>query len=272
MRVVRETCIAGRVIDITVKVHSGAHFRKRGARKNVTSEMVQKNNDRIAAKKLTRLIHANFDEDSYHFTLTYKEEPTLEESQKILQKFLRRVAYRMKKQGKEFKWISTVEWKGHRLHHHLISNAPKDLIKEQWKDGWVFPQPFDSNPNRQKLAEYVIKESQNTFRSEESPYKARYTHSRNLVMPEVRVEECSEKMLSEDPVAWKGYDIDQSSVRRYEHPITGIEHLEYIMIAQDEKPRLKKYYKGKVKNREENYTRYINYAEEQMELLGGEAE
>ena len=106
MRVVRETCVAGRVIDITIKVHSGAHYNKRAARKNVTSEMVQKNNDRLAAKKLTRLIHANFDQDSHHYTLTYRQEPSLEESQKILQKFIRRVAYRMKKLGEEFNPIS----------------------------------------------------------------------------------------------------------------------------------------------------------------------
>ena len=266
MRVVRETCIAGRVIDITIKVHSGAHHNKRAARKNVTSEMVQKNNDRLAAKKLTRLINANFERDSHHFTLTYKTEPTLEDSQKTLQKFIRRVSYRMKKAEQEFKWIYTVEWKGHRIHHHFISNAPRQIIEEQWKDGFVFAQPFDNNPNRQKLAEYIIKESQNTFRSEETPYKARYSHSRNLIVPEVRVEECSERLLSEDPVAWKGYDIDPDSVRRYEHPITGIEHLEFVMIAQTEEPRLKRYYKGRIKNREENYSRYINYAEEQIDL------
>ena len=88
-----------------------------------------------------------------------------------------------------------------------------------------------------------------------------------MYIPEVRVEKVSDKQLFEEPKAFKGYYIDQDSVRRYEHPVTGLPHLEYQMISLTEEPRIKKYYKGKIKTREEDLRKYINYIEEQMSLL-----
>ena len=58
MKVVRETCIAGKVIDVTVRVPSGNHKGKRAKRMCVTRETVQKNNDRLTVKNLTRLLNA----------------------------------------------------------------------------------------------------------------------------------------------------------------------------------------------------------------------
>lgn len=81
------------------------------------------------------------------------------------------------------------------------------------------------------------------------------------------VEEVEERMLFADPVAFKGYYIDQDSVRRYEHPITGLQHLEYVMISKEDKPRIRKYYKGKRRTRDIDYSKYINYEEEQLNLL-----
>lgn len=266
MKVIREVCTAGKIIDISLRVPSGRHTGKRAEKKMITRETVQKNNDRMAGKTLARLINANVDQGWSHTTLTYSKEPQLEEAKKELQKFLNRIKYAMKKLGEEFKWIVATEFKGHRVHHHLITNAPKELIDSKWKAGFNFHQPMDNNPDKTKLAEYIIKESKNAFREESTPFGARYSHSRNLIIPEVRIEEVEERLLWEDPVAWKGYHIDKDSVRRYEHPITGLEHLEYRMIADTEEPRIKKYYRGKRKKREENYSRYINYEEEQVEL------
>ena len=264
MRVIRETCVAGKVIDISVRVSSGRHKGKRESRQFVSPESVQKNNDRLAAKTLARIINANQGPDWSHTTLTYREEPDPEEAKKELSKFMARMRYAMKKEGKEFKWIVATEYKGHRLHHHILTNAPKEMMEKKWKAGWVLSNQFDNNPDKSKLAEYIIKESKNAFRDEESPFGTRYSHSRNLIIPEVKIEEVSERLLWDDPKAWKGYFIDKDSVRRYEHPITGLEHLEYRMIADTEEPRIKKYYKGRKKLREEDFSRYINYSEEQM--------
>lgn len=267
MKVVREICVAGPVIEVIIKSSMSNHKAKRKARTNVTSELVQKNNDKIAVRKLTRLINANFGRDSWHVALTYEESVSPEEAQKELKKFIARMRRACRKQGIEFRWIAVTEYENVRIHHHFITNAPLDLIESQWKNGHALPRPFDKRKNHAKLAAYLIKETSKTFRKEDSPCKSRYSHSRNLYIPEVRVERVSDKQLFEEPKAFKGYYIDQDSVRKYEHPVTGLPHLEYQMISLTEEPRIKKYYKGKIKTREEDLKKYINYIEEQLSLL-----
>lgn len=269
MKVIREICIAGRVIDVTVKVPAGRKGR-RNERRNITKETIQKNNDRNARKHLARLINANFDENSFHDTLTYRNPPDQEAAQKILKNFLRRVKAEMKKKKQEFKWIVVTEYDKKRIHHHIVTNADEELVRKHWKMGHVFTSRFYDGPDYSKLAEYLIKETEKTFREEGSVNKERYSRSRNLIIPEVRQEEVSERTLFADPVPWKGYQIEEDSVRRFEHPITGLEHLEYRMIAVTEKPRLNKYYKGQRKKREESYWKYISTIEEQLTMLGRE--
>lgn len=266
MRVIREVCVAGKVIDVTIKVPAGNHGQRK-EKKKITKEAVQRNNDRNAKKKLSRLINANFDEKSFHDTLTYSAAPDQEEAQRVLKNFLRRVKSEMKKAGEEFKWIIVTEYENTRIHHHLVTNASEEVIRKHWKQGHVFTSRFYEGPDYSQLAEYLIKETEKTFREEDSVVKERYSRSRNLIVPEVRQEEVSSKQLFEDPVAWTGYQIDEDSVRRYEHPITGLEYLEYKMIAITEKPRLKKYYKGRRKKREESYWKYINSIEEQLSIF-----
>lgn len=266
MRVIRETCVAGRVIDVTVRVPSGNHRKPRSQKKNITKEAVQKNNDRMTVKKLTRILNANFDKKCWHDTLTYACEPTAEEAARKLRNFIARVRRACKKMGIEFKWVCATEYLNARIHHHFITNAPLDLIKKCWNEGHVLPRPLDDGPNYSKLAEYLIKETSKSFRMDDCPFGSRYSHSRNLYIPVPQVEEVSEKQLFDDPVARKGYYIDRDSVRRFEHPITGLDHLEYTMISLEEEPRIKKYYKGKKKTREESYANYINYEEEQQSL------
>jgi hypothetical protein len=263
MKVIRETCVAGKVIDVSVRVSSGNHRESRSGRRCITREAVQKNNDRIAAKKLGRMLNAYCNSSWCHDTLTYKSDPGIEQGMKIFKNFVDRLRRKMKKAGKDLMWVSAPEYTN-RLHHHFITNAPVDMVREAWTEGIVLPRPMDDGPNYQRLAEYIIKETTETFRQEDCPFKTRYSHSRNMKVPNVQVEEVSEKTLFADPTPRKGYYIDQDTVRRFVHPITGLEHLEYYMISETEEPRIKKYYKGKKKKREEDYSRYINYEEKQL--------
>lgn len=75
MKVYRYTCVAGKVIDRMVKVASGNHTGKRGARINTTPEKVQQNNDRLAVKELARKLNANFGHGDLHLVLTYAAAP-----------------------------------------------------------------------------------------------------------------------------------------------------------------------------------------------------
>ncbi|MEG2522242.1 MAG: hypothetical protein RSA49_05145 [Anaerovoracaceae bacterium] len=277
MKVKREICVAGSIIDFTVKVPSGNHVRKRSPKVNITKEKVQENNDRITTKTLARLINLNFGIGCYHEILTYRSKGcslndadpvTPEEALKEFKNFIARLRREMKKLGLELKWIMATEYENARIHHHFITNAPKELVNKKWNAGIVIDIEFYKDyPDREPLASYIVKETSKSFRDSDSPFKSRYSHSRNLITPEVRVEFVEPKVLFEEPVAWKGYYIPPESVRRYEHPITGLEHLEYKMISLDIEPRLKKYYKGKKKKSKENYSLYINYAEEQQSLF-----
>ena len=74
----------------------------------------------------------------------------------------------------------------------------------------------------------------------------------------------SEAELFNDPGAIDGYYIDQDHCRRYEHPVTGLEHLEYIMVAID-KPRRFKHWPGEQIASDREYFK-ANYEEEQQSL------
>ncbi|MEG0919412.1 MAG: hypothetical protein RSE61_05710 [Anaerovoracaceae bacterium] len=267
MKTVREICVTKKVIDVVVKGSSGNHKDKRAKRTNITAEKVAKNNERLSWRKLNNILNANCDKSWWHMTMTHRVAPNEKGAERELKNCFRRISRELKKSGKEFKWIVVTEYENARIHHHVITNADLDIVRDKWKSGIVLARPLDDGPNYIRLAVYLIKETRKTFRNK-NVNKMRYSHSRNLIIPEVKVETVSSRLLFSEPKAWKGYFIDKETVRRYVHPITGLEHLEYTMISLDENPRVKKYYNGKKKKRE-NFKKYINSVEEQLSLLDG---
>lgn len=241
---IRETCIAGRTIERIIKLPSGFHGGKRGKKSNLTSEKVRKNNDIIAERNLRRKINHNFGKDSAHYTLTYgNHAPTPSTAQKELKNFIRRLRTAL---GDNLKWVAVTEYNNHRIHHHIIINTcDVELVREKWGKGWVRPSLFDDSGDYRRLANYLIKETQKTFREEDCPTKRRYTCSRNLETPVIKREPVSTAMLFDDPKPIKGYYIDTDSIRRYEHPVTGLEYLEYTEIALDAPRKYKVWPKGK---------------------------
>lgn len=267
MKVVRDTCIAGKVIDVTVKVPSGNHTSKRAARTCITSEKVKKNNERIAVKELARLFNANFTSNDTHVTLTYRgAEPTQKQAVAAIKKFLRKLRAEYKKQGKELKYIAVTEYLNKRIHHHIVINGQDAaLLTRLWQEGFVNLKSLDESGDYTQLAEYFIKESRKTFRYEESQHKRRYSCSRNLIRPKVKREMVSEKQLWEDPNPIPGYYIPQDSVRRYKHPITELEHLEYRMVAINEPRKYKVWPRGRQVDAKENFR--VNYREKQEAFI-----
>lgn len=265
MKVVQETCIAGRTIDRTVKVASGNHRERRSPKSNITSEQVQKNNDRLAVKNLMRLINANFGGGDIHAVLTYETAAGQKQAKKDRDTFIKSMRRAMKKQGKELKYIAVTEYEHTRIHHHIIlSKVDAETIELIWKKGWVKLSVLDGSGNYAKLAAYLIKETQRTFRQDDCMHKRRYSASANLVRPVVTRRYVNESELFDDPQPIKGYYIDQEHCRRYEHPVTGLEHLEYIMVAID-KPRRFKRWPGERICTDREYFR-VNYEEEQQSL------
>lgn len=265
MKAIREIWIAGKTIGVVMKLSTGDHTKKRGARQNITAEKVRRNNDRLAKRNLTMLINANFGEGDAHYTCTHAVEVTQEQAKKERDNFLKRLQRRFKKLGKELKYIAVTEYKNKRIHHHIIINSSDiDLIEEVWGNGHVYCSKLDDTGNYQDLAEYLIKETQKTFREPDSAHKSRYSPSRNLVKPVIVRQEVAISDMFKDPKPIEGYYMPEDRIRRYEHPITGIEHLEYIMIATGKPRRFKVWPRGKIVSGKEYYK--INYEEEQLDF------
>ena len=266
MKAIKEVCVAGRTIDVTLKLSSGGHGSKRRMRKNRTSEAVRANNDRLAVKNLARLLNANFGEGDIHLVLTYRGDPPSEEqAKKDRSNYIRR----LRRKGFEIKAVAVAEKGEHgRIHHHLvIKGATAEELSQEWKEGWANIKYLDGSGDYTKLAEYLIKETSSRIREPDAVFKKRYACFGKLIRPVVKREEISISDLFEtsDPEPIKGYYIPKDSIRRFEHPVTGIEHLEYRMIALDEPRKYKQWPRGKkVKPRE--YFK-IDYEEEQEDLF-----
>lgn len=263
MKVVKETIVAGKTIHRMIKVPSGNHRKSRKSKCQITSDCVQKNNYRLAVKKLWMLINANFGKGSSHITLTYGgEEPTKQTAATQRKSFLRKLRRELKKNEQELKYIAVTEYENKRIHHHIVVNTIDiNLINQLWKIGFIHSTPLDNSGDYHDLAEYLIKETEKTFRNPDSAHKHRYSPSRNLIKPVIKREYVDAKEFSKEPEAIPGYYIPKERYRTFEHPVTGLPHKEYLMIALGDPRKYKSWPRGATVNRKEYYK--INYEEQQ---------
>ena len=255
MRVVRETTIAGKIIHRKILIPSGNHKQKRRSRLNVTKESVKRNNMRVAVWRLWMLLANNFDSSGSHVTLTYAgEEPKKEQAAADRKKMIAKLRKEFRKQGKELKYVVVTEFENKRIHHHIVINSQDiGLITKLWGKGGVHFTALREEGDFHDLAEYLIKETEKTFREPGSYHRQRYSRSRNLIMPQTKRDETSLKEMMEDPTPISGYYIPKDRVRRYEHPVTGIDHLEYIEVALEKPRNYKVWPRGKVVTPREHY-------------------
>lgn len=248
-RLIKETCIAGRVIDRTIRVtHGVVSGRKRAEKVKPTPESMQRNNDRIAVLNLSRCINENFDTDDGHLIMTYAKEPTHEEAKHYFDLFRRRLQRKAKKAGIEVKMVWATELQS-RIHHHVVINRiDLALIRECFTWGRVKWIPLDdeSNGNYYRLAEYIIKETSENFRDPDSQTRQRYSRTRNLRSPIIIRQEASPKEFTTDNIkAIKGYQVDPDTIIEFENPVSGCPTIFYMMTAIDSEPRLKRWRGGK---------------------------
>ncbi|MFR2937415.1 MAG: hypothetical protein ACLTLP_09490 [Faecalibacillus intestinalis] len=113
--------------------------------KKKPSKAYKKNlNEKNARKYFIRLINNNFDENDYVMHLTYSNEnlpDSIEEAEKNVSNFIRKINYRRKKLGLEnSKYVYVTEFdkdKKIRVHHHMIVEGTIDrlLLKKLWTLG-----------------------------------------------------------------------------------------------------------------------------------------
>lgn len=204
--------------------HIPKRFRSnavRGSTVKKTKEEIEQANLRQAVRKLARKVNANFRPGDLHVTLTYRKEtrPSPDEARKIIRQFVGKMRTRYRRAGFQFRYILVTEYENKAIHHHMILNQVNDgkktsvdWVRECWRGNGnpKFVGLYDTG-EYQKLAEYLIKETEKTFRK--SPEKQRYTCSRNLIdpRPEKKVRKVK-KMWEMDPKPRSGYYIAPDSL------------------------------------------------------------
>lgn len=135
-------------VDIFPYSENQKEVNRRGkrAKKEKVSAPKQKNlNDKNARRYLTQLANTNFGEEDLHVTATYKDKflpETIEEAEKEVTNYIRRISYRRKKDGlPPLKYILVTEYstekngeKPVRIHHHILMNGglDRDTVEDLW--------------------------------------------------------------------------------------------------------------------------------------------
>ncbi|MCI9418351.1 MAG: hypothetical protein HFI82_13390 [Eubacterium sp.] len=181
---------------------------RRGKRKKVTEPRQKNLNEKNAKRYLVQLGNGNFGAGDLHVSCTYDRDHLpdgVEEAERKVNNYLRRIVYRRQKLGLDpLKYILVTEYKFDeegkmvkRVHHHIIMNGglPRDDIELMWtadrinwnkakdpqyredirKMGWVNADRIQVNEKGiEALCKYILKDPQG---------KKRWSSSRNLVRP-----------------------------------------------------------------------------------------
>lgn len=241
MAYMKKTIIAGKTIE--VRKGYSARYGKKGLKRSEnrlpTREAQKRVNERNALDNLTWKLNANFGVGDVHMVLGYgnRKAPTPEEARKNLDRFTRKARTWYKREtGKELRYISVTEYKRSRIHHHIIlPEIPADVLYTLWPHGRPHITPLDPSGSYRALAEYLIKETAETFRTEEAPYKKRWNQSRNLKEPEITVEVVSAQNWRQDPKPIQGYYIDKDSIRAGVSETNGFPYQSYTMIQLEQR-------------------------------------
>lgn len=243
---IEKTVICGPVREVE-KYHT-SRYNQKGIRpkkkEKPTSEQMQKVNERNAIKRLRRLMNTNFGPGDYHTVLTYAKDqrPDPEGAKKNLKKFLGDLRREYRKQEQVLKYIIVTEWKGKSIHHHILLNnisGTDKLIQKHWPYGRPHNTCLDDSGNYGDLAAYFVKETQKTFREADNPNRLRYSCSRNLKKPIVKVRIIRANTWREDPKPVKGYELVKDSVKSGVSEVTGYGYQYYMLLRVDKEQEQK---------------------------------
>lgn len=171
-------------------------------------------------RKLWRLIDDNFNPGDLWVMLSYpyKCKPSTEQVRGNMSNFLKKMKKIYVKTGTIFKYVySAGRGKRGAVHFHLI--LPKfdiDIVRNLWCDiinggQWVKTN-FDTLTKRkdyERLASYIVKNSEETFSSDDPIYKKRYCNSTNLKRKKVKAKVVKAKEWKKEPIEREGYYIDK---------------------------------------------------------------
>ena len=202
--------------------------RARAAKRNLTPERVQRNNEERSKRKLIQLIDGNFDERDLHLTLTYRG-ATYQQSQTDVKNFLRAVKRRREKSKlDELKYIYTIEGNDdgtrERIHIHMVINGgiDREELENIWGKGYANADHLQPNENGlEALARYITKQQKN---------RRKWARSRNLKKPKQRT---SDTKVSNARVKRMAVDFPNSAKEIMEKLYPEYTHTKTIMRYSD---------------------------------------
>lgn len=240
MPYIKEICVAGKTIEVSKYYSVRWHCKGEKRDKDVgeTTEAQKRVNQRIAAKKLRRLMNANFVDGDLLLRLDFHSRPSgSEEMQTLMAKAVRKLRTEFSKLGKELKYIYVKEVgsRGGRHIHMLINKCDTDIIRKCWKYGGIHIDPLYSNGQYSKIADYFVKYAAKTEETEGQLIGKRWYASRNLVKPTIKKQIISANKFKKEPKIKNGYILDKESIRSGISEVTGYEYYTYTLIKTDKK-------------------------------------
>ena len=217
----------------------GSPGKKRTKRKRETPKAMSKYNNTKRAEKLQMLILVNFDK-GFHVTLDYPvgaRPETYKEAEDNLRKCLYKVSRKLKKQGKQFKYIAITE-RGKRaaaLHHHVIIEGDSRILDELiavWGNHIKISQMYEEGAYKD-LADYFCKIE---TKEEQTKGKSKYHRSRNLKEPLQRVA-FAQGTIKDDPVVPEGYQIIPDTLVNGFNELVGVRYQHFMAKKTAPEPK-----------------------------------
>ena len=253
-----KTIKSGNVLECEVYPIWDTHTSTSRAKRFRESREVQKNlNKKNAVKNLIRLVNTNFTDDDIWGTFTYETKrlpASVEDAQKEMSKFIRRLKYYGDKHGfAPLKYVYVTEFeddpeKGKkRVHHHIVCNFPdRDVAERLWRNGArrQTRRLQADDDGYEGLVRYILKDPKGA---------KRYVTSKNLQKPQITIADCKftrkkvNKIVSGDvdvtavfESMYKGYALHKSVAKTSDYCTGAYLYIKMIKQLQGGKPRAKR--------------------------------
>ncbi len=220
-------------------IRYGAPGMPREKKVKETPEVMARQNLWQRKKYLRRLIELNFGEGDWHITLTCRPEdrPCKEDAPRLIRKFRDRMRKAYKQRGWELRYIITCETgKRGAVHWHMIVNDMHDgrdstagLVGQFWIWGRPYFSPLDDTGEYGRLAEYLVKESSDRIRREETGENFSYMRSRNLVKPVEKPYISRARSWRREPRMPAGWELVPGTLINGVNPYNGLPYQYYTM-------------------------------------------
>lgn len=211
-------------VDIYPYTYNQEEVNRRGkrSRKVKLTEPKQRNlNEKNAKRYFIQFVNTNFGEGDIHLTLTYKTKylpVTVEDGEREVRNYLRRLKREIGKEGLEFRYVLVTESVTAkdstvvvRLHHHIIMNAglDRDKIEGLWSKGRGKSKESIGYANADRLqTDENGAEALCRYLTKFANRKKRWSSSKNLKKPESRTNDFKYSRREVDKIIKNPFDLE----------------------------------------------------------------